>query len=78
MGNPVTAQKSVGGVRQGNISILGAFAAMDMDEFSFAVDVGDLQKKSFLETQSAGIDGGKENEIVKSRNLAQNAVDFLP
>lgn len=39
--------------------------------------VGDLQKKSFLEPQAAGIDGGQENEIMKSGNLAQNAVDFL-
>ena len=78
MRNPVTAEKRVGRVRQGHISILCAFAAMNMDELPFTVDVGDLQKKPFLEPQAAGIDGGKENEIMKSHNLAQNAVDFLP
>ncbi|MCK9363745.1 MAG: hypothetical protein M0P74_09150 [Syntrophales bacterium] len=53
MRNPVTAKKSVGRIRQGHISILCAFAAMNMDELPFAVDIGYLQKESFLETQSA-------------------------
>jgi hypothetical protein len=39
-------------LRQGDVPVFGALAAVDMDLEALAIDVGDLEGKGFMEPQS--------------------------
>ena len=51
--HPVFAQKKKSFLRQGDVAVLGALAAMDVDLHPFAVDVGYLQVKGLPQSQAA-------------------------
>ena len=46
--------------------VLGALAAMDVDEHAGAVDVAELKGESFLEPQAQRVDGPEEGAVVRS------------
>jgi hypothetical protein len=48
---PMLTQELEGGVRQGEVTILGSFATVDVDHHALAVDVGDFQVLGFLESE---------------------------
>ena len=52
MGFPVGSEESECLFGEGDISIFGALAAMDMDLETWAIDVGDLQEEGFVESES--------------------------
>jgi hypothetical protein len=60
---PVLTQQLQGRVREGDVTILAAFAAMDVNQAASAVNVADLEVSAFLQAQSAGIDGGEASSI---------------
>lgn len=49
---------------------------MDMDQHSFRVDIGDLQVKSFLESQPEGVDDREEAVHGRFFDQFQKGVDF--
>lgn len=57
VGSPIAAQQLIGFIGDRNIAILGAFSVVDMDHFSSAVDVRDLEGKGLRDPQATGIDG---------------------
>jgi hypothetical protein len=77
VGHPVAAKQLISVLREGNVTILGSLAAMDMDHHCLAVDVGDLQGESFRDPQAASIDGGQAGVVVKSSDRAQDPEDFF-
>lgn len=64
-------------LRQRDIAILGALAAVDMDHHALAIDIGDFEIKSFVKPQTAGVDGAKIDVVVKGFDVGQNASDFI-
>ena len=56
VGEPVLAQQLESGLRQRDIAVLGALAAVDMDHHALTVDIGDFEMAAFVKTQAAGID----------------------
>ena len=61
--HPIAAEELICFRRQGNIPVLGALAAMDVDHHPLAVDIGDLQSERFRDPQAAGVDGGKASVV---------------
>ena len=78
MGYPVASKQLVGLLRKRNKAILGSLTTVYMDHHSFAVDVGDLQGKSFRDSQAASMDCGDASLVVKGFDTAQDAEDFFP
>lgn len=77
VGDPITTQQGIGCFGKGNIAILGALAPVDMDHPSLAIDIGDFQKKTFLEAQTAGINGHQVGIVVEGTHQRQNLFDFV-
>jgi hypothetical protein len=64
MGFPVGSQQSQRICGQGDVTVLGALASVDMDLEALAVNIGDLQGEGFMEPQSSAVDGGEVDLIV--------------
>ena len=74
---PVLAQQMKSGLRQRDIAVLGALAAVDMDHHALTVDIGDFEMAGFVKPQAAGIDGGEIGVVVQGFDVGQNATDFF-
>ena len=61
-----------GRLGQGNISVLCAFAAMDVNAHAIFIDVADLKMKGFVQSKPAGIDGGKVCFVLRRGNGSQD------
>ena len=59
MGWPGGSQQSQGICGQGDVPVLGALAAVDMDLEALAVNSGDLQGEGFMEPEAHARDGGE-------------------
>jgi len=77
VGDPMTAQALQGRFRQRHEAVFGALAAVDMDHFALTVDVGDLQMLGFLQSQTAGVDGGEEGAVMRCANAAEDGAHLL-
>lgn len=73
MGFPLLAQEEEGAPRQGNVTILIALAAADVQEHPFRIDVADLQPQPFTEAQTAGVDEDETNAMIQRGHVRQNA-----
>lgn len=77
MGRPIVTQGVQGDLGQGDIPVLGALAAMDMDAHALFVNIADLQVQGFVEPQSTGINGGEIGFVLRGGNGAENSLDFI-
>jgi hypothetical protein len=48
---PILAQQMKSRLRQRDIAVLGALAAVDMDHHALAVDIGDFAMEAFVKPQ---------------------------
>ena len=74
---PIAAQQPQSGLRQRDVAILGALAAVDMDHHALTVDIGDFEMERFVKPQAAGVDGGKVGVVVEGFDMGQKASDFV-
>jgi hypothetical protein len=77
MSEPVLAQQMEGGLRQSEVAVLGALAAVDMDHHALTVDIGDFEVAGFVKAQAAGVDGGEKDVVGEVFDLGQKASDFF-
>ena len=77
MGFPVEAQEFQGVMRQGNIAVLGALAAVDVDHVARTIDSAHLQRKRFVQAQPTAIDGGAVDTIVQGGGGIEKTVYFF-
>ena len=77
MGEPIAAEQMKGGLGERDKAILGAFAAVDMDHHTVAVDIGDFEMESFVKPQSAGVNGRKIGIVLEGFDAGKNASDFF-
>ncbi len=59
--DPVPPEGIDGELADGDVAVLGTFAAMNVDHLALGVDVADLQVQSFAQTQAQRIDGPEED-----------------
>ena len=76
VGDPIAAEQMEGGLRRGT-SIFGALPTVDMDHHAGGIDIGDFEVETFMESQAAGIDGGKIGVILEGFDLGKNGSDFF-
>ena len=77
VGNPIAAEQVEGGLGEGHVAIFRALSTVDMDHHAAAIDIGDFEVETFMESQAAGIDGGKIGVILEGFDLGKNASDFF-
>jgi hypothetical protein len=77
VGHPIAAEQMEGGLRERHVAIFGALATVDMDHHAGGIDIGDFEVETFMESQAAGIDGGKIGVILEGFDLGQNASGFF-
>lgn len=74
---PIAAQQLKSGLRQRDVAILSALAAVDMDHHARAIDIGDFEMEPFVKSQAAGIDGGEVGIILEGFDVGKKASDFI-
>ena len=72
MGLPGLAQQFQSALGQGDVTVSVAFAASDVSEHAFGVDVADLQVDAFAQAQAAGIDGHQTHLVVQGGDAGQH------
>ena len=77
VGEPIAAEQTESGLGERDIAILGALSTVDMDHHAGAVDIGDFEVETFVESQAARIDGGEIGVILEGFDLRKNASDFF-
>jgi hypothetical protein len=73
VGTPIMAQQMKRRLRQRDIAVLGALAAVDVDHHALTVDIGDFEVEAFVKAQTAGVHGGKIDVVVEGFDVSQNA-----
>jgi hypothetical protein len=77
MGFPGGAEQREGLGGQGDVAVLGALTAMDMDLEALTVNIGDLQGEGVMESESQAIDGGEVDLIVEGCGRLEEPPDLL-
>ena len=77
VGEPIAAEQMEGGLRERHVAIFGALPTVDMDHHAGGIDIGDFEVETFMESQAAGIDGGKIGVILEGFDLGKNGSDFF-
>jgi hypothetical protein len=77
MGFPGGAEESEGILGQGDVPVFGALAAVDMDLEARAINVGNLQEESFLESEAHARNGGAGDLIVEGCSRLEDTSDFF-
>ena len=77
MGFPELPQQFEGFAGQRDIAVLGALAVVDMEEHAGAVHILHPEVDTLLQTQAAGVDGGKAGAIAFKADQIENAAHFL-
>lgn len=73
MGLPEFAEVFQGPLGQGHVAIGVAFAAADVQEHPFGVDVAYLQAQTFTQAQTAGINGSQRHPVIEQGDVAKDA-----
>ena len=74
---PGVSEESEGVRRKRDVAVLGTLASVHVDHESLAVDVGSVEKESFVHPESQARDGGEVNLIVPRCGLPEKATHFL-
>ena len=77
MGFPVEAQELQGIMRQGDIAVLGALAAVDVDRVAWAIDITHLKGQRFVQAQPTAVDGGEVDPIVQGGGGIEKTAHFF-
>ena len=72
MGFPELAQPEQGALGQRHVTVAIALAAANVQQGALAIDVADLQAKTFAQAQAAGIDGGEGDAMIEGLHAAQD------
>ena len=76
-GLPGEAQALQGVMRQGDRAVLGALAAVDVDQVARAIDSAHLQGKRFVQAQPTAVDGGAGDTMVPGGGGMEKTVHFF-
>jgi len=74
---PETPQHLQDGGRQGHATIFAALA-VNVQAQTLSIDIADLQLHGLAQTQTTGIDGGKEDAVKGGPEAAEQLADFCP
>jgi hypothetical protein len=77
VGGPIASEQLEGGKGERDVAILGTLSPVDMDHHASGIDIGDFEMETFVESQAAGIDGGKIGVILGGFDLGKNGSDFF-
>jgi hypothetical protein len=77
VGGPIASEQLESGKGERDVAILGPLATVDMDHHAGGIDIGDFEMETFVESQAAGIEGGKIGIILEGFDLGKNGSDFF-
>jgi hypothetical protein len=76
MGFPGGAEESESILRQGDVPVFGALAAVDMDLEARAINIGNRQEEGCLESEAQAINGGQGDLIVEEWSRLEDTSAF--
>lgn len=76
MSFPLLAQEQERALGQGDVTVLIALAAANVQEHALRIDVAHLKTQPFTQAQAAGVDGAQTNPMIQSGDSAENAAHF--
>lgn len=77
MGFPGEAQECQGLMRERDIAVLRALAAVDVAHGARAIDIAHLQGKRFVQAQPTAVDGGAGDTLVPRGGSIEKTVPFV-
>jgi len=77
MGCPGDTQELQGVMRQGDIAVLGARAAVDVDRVAWAIAITHLKGQRFVQAQPTAGDGGEGDTIVQGGGGMEKTAHFV-
>jgi hypothetical protein len=69
---PKLAQELQGAFRQRDVAVIVAFAAADVQEHPFGIDVADLQAQTLAQAQAARVEGDEGDAMIQGRDRRQD------
>lgn len=72
MGLPLLAEQLQGALGQGHVAITVAFALTDVEQHAPGINVAHVQPQPFSQTQSAGVNGGQTDPVIKALDFAED------
>jgi len=66
-----------GGLGEWDVAILGTFATVNMNHHAVAIDIGNLEIESFLESEATGVNGGEVGIVLEGFDADKQAPDFF-
>ena len=76
MGLPLLAQEFQGALGQGHVAVTVAFALADVQEHPLRIDVAHLQAQAFAQTESAGVNRGQADVVIKAFDFGEYLADL--
>jgi hypothetical protein len=77
VGFPIGTEQREGMGGHGDVPVLGALTAMDMDLEALAVNIRDLKVKGFMESEAQAIDGGEVDLVVQGCRRGEEPLNLL-
>ena len=77
MGFPGEAQEFQGLMREGDIAVLSALAAVDVEHVARAIDIAHLKVKRFVQAQPTAGDGGEGDAMVQGGSGVEETVHLF-
>ena len=72
MRSPMLPQNRKRRMRKRNVAILGAFALVDVDHHTTAVDIRDFEVPRFLQPETTGVNRGEEGAVATRRDSGED------
>ena len=76
VGEPLLAQQEQGPLGQGNVAIVLAFAAAEVEQPALAIDVADFQAQAFAQAQAARVNERQTNPMIQRGDGGQHAANL--
>src|SRR5262249_31413217 len=77
VGFPIGAEQSERIFGQGDVPVLGTLPTMDMDLEALPVNIGDLERKGFMEPEAQAIDGSEVDVVVEGGSRLEEPSNLL-
>jgi hypothetical protein len=75
--DPVATKEVQCGLGQRHIAILGPFSTVHVDHHARAVDIGDFQVKTFVESEATGVYGREIGVVLKGADTSEESLDLF-
>ena len=75
--HPVASQDVESRFGEGDVTIFSPFTPMNVDTHPGSVEIGNLKKQRFMESEPTGVDGGQIGLVLRSVHRIEETSNFF-